>query len=97
MATTCRRARQDGVAAAPVPERLCLSIQDTGCGIPAEDVGRVFDPFFTTKTRGTGLGLSVAHGIIQEHGASIDIKSRAPGGTTFLLLFPMVAVSEACP
>jgi signal transduction histidine kinase len=55
--------------------RLRLSIRDTGKGIRADDLPHVFDPFFTTKSSGTGLGLSVSHGIIQEHQAVIDVES----------------------
>ena len=65
-------------------------IQDSGEGIPAEDLSHIFDPFFTTKAQGTGLGLSVAHGIIHEHGGMIDVKS-APGlGTTFTVAIPLL-------
>jgi signal transduction histidine kinase len=56
--------------------RLRLSIRDTGKGIRADDLPHVFDPFFTTKSSGTGLGLSVSHGIIQEHQAVIDVESQ---------------------
>jgi signal transduction histidine kinase len=67
-----------------------VSIRDTGEGIDALNLGRIFDPFFTTKSLGTGLGLSVAHGIIQEHGGMIDVESEPGKGTTFYLLFPLV-------
>jgi len=66
-----------------------VSIGDTGHGIAAEDLPRVFDPFFTTKSSGTGLGLSVAHGIIQEHGATVDVESKIGRGTTFHVMFPL--------
>lgn len=67
-----------------------VSIRDTGEGIPAEHLSRIFDPFFTTKSHGTGLGLSVAHGIIQEHGGVIDVESDVTKGTTFYLAFPLL-------
>jgi len=60
-------------------------------GIPPENLGKVYDPFFTTKStgRGTGLGLAVTYGIVQEHNGSIQVSSRAGEGTTFLLEFPV--------
>jgi PAS domain S-box-containing protein len=65
-----------------------LLVADTGSGIPAEEVSKIFDPFFTTKRTGTGLGLSVTYGIIQEHGGTVDVQSRPGAGTTFILSFP---------
>jgi two-component system nitrogen regulation sensor histidine kinase GlnL len=72
-----------------------VSIRDSGGGIREEDVNHVFDPFFTTKTSGTGLGLSVAHGILQEHKVGIDVDSQIGVGTTFHLTFPLMATEEA--
>ena len=72
-----------------------LNIRDTGEGIQAENLGRIFDPFFTTKSHGTGLGLSVAHGIIQEHGGIIDVESEIAKGTTFTIIFPLISRKEA--
>jgi signal transduction histidine kinase len=70
-------------------------IRDTGSGIASEHLGRIFDPFFTTKNgngaterRGTGLGLAVTYGIIQEHGGKVHVESRVGSGTTFTLEFP---------
>ena len=65
-----------------------ITIQDTGEGISAENLPHIFDPFFTTKDQGTGLGLSVAHGIILEHGGSIDVTSEPGRGTTFTITLP---------
>lgn len=73
---------------------LRLSIRDSGKGIRPEDISHVFDPFFTTKSSGTGLGLSVSHGIIHEHHGAIDLESEVGRGTTFHLLFPLLR-SEA--
>jgi PAS domain S-box-containing protein len=78
-----------GDAQAP-GRRLRLSIADTGCGIPEEAMGRIFEPFFTTKPtgRGSGLGLSVVHGIVKNHGWDIQVASTVGAGTTVTLLLP---------
>jgi signal transduction histidine kinase len=70
-------------------EVLHITIRDTGEGIRKEDIPHVFDPFFTTKDYGTGLGLSVAHGIIQEHGGQIEVESEVQKGTAFHILLPL--------
>jgi PAS domain S-box-containing protein len=74
-----------------------VMISDTGSGIPQEHIHRIYDPFFTTKNaagngqkRGTGLGLSVTYGIIQEHAGKIHVESSPERGTTFFLDFPML-------
>jgi len=68
-----------------------LTIADTGCGIPAEDLQKIFDPFFTTKGvgKGTGLGLSVSHGTIEAHGGSIEVESTVGEGTEFRIYLPL--------
>jgi signal transduction histidine kinase len=77
-------------------ESVSVRVTDTGSGIAQEHIHRIYDPFFTTKTnpkegqnRGTGLGLSVTYGIIQEHAGNIRVESRPGEGTTFTLDFPM--------
>ncbi|MBA3881462.1 MAG: PAS domain-containing protein [Chthoniobacterales bacterium] len=71
-------------------EVLRVTVRDSGDGIREEDIGHVFDPFFTTKDYGTGLGLSVVHGIIQEHGGQIEVESQVARGTAFHILLPLV-------
>ncbi len=76
---------------------VSVAISDTGTGIAQEHIQRIYDPFFTTKTtpqenqrRGTGLGLSVTYGIIQEHAGKIRVESSPDAGTTFYLEFPLM-------
>jgi nitrogen-specific signal transduction histidine kinase len=71
-------------------EVLRVTIRDDGEGIRKEDIPHVFDPFFTTKDYGTGLGLSVVHGIIQEHGGQIEVESELQRGTAFHIILPLV-------
>lgn len=66
-----------------------ITIQDSGAGIPPENIKRLFDPFFTTKKEGTGLGLSIVHKILTQHHATIDVKSRENRGTIFYMRFPV--------
>jgi PAS domain S-box-containing protein len=68
-----------------------LQVRDSGSGIAAEDLGRIYDPFFTTKKpgEGTGLGLSVVHGIIQNLGGAIAVTSRIAAGTVFTVWIPL--------
>jgi signal transduction histidine kinase len=69
-----------------------VEVSDTGEGIPAENLKKVFDPFFTTKEvgTGTGLGLAVSYGIIQEHSGTIEAKSDPGAGATFRIVFPTI-------
>jgi two-component system, NtrC family, sensor kinase len=77
-------------------DMVSVRVSDTGSGIAQEHIQRIYDPFFTTKAtaregqnRGTGLGLSVTYGIIQEHAGKIRVESKPGSGTTFALDFPL--------
>jgi PAS domain S-box-containing protein len=83
--------------ATEVNGHVSISIADSGSGIAPEHLRRIYDPFFTTKTarrdgqpRGTGLGLAVTYGIIQEHSGKIHVESQVGSGTTFYLEFPLL-------
>lgn len=73
-------------------DRMQITVEDDGPGIPADLQRHVFDPFFTTRRDrgGTGLGLSVVHTIVTEHGGSIDVDERAGGGSVFRLELPVM-------
>ncbi len=73
-----------------------VEFQDTGHGIPEENLERIFDPFFTTKDagHGTGLGLAISYGIVKEHRGSISVKSVVDQGTTFTIRLPVTAEEE---
>ena len=75
------------------PDEIKIEVADTGIGIAPENLGKIFDPFFTTKGvgNGTGLGLAVSYGIVQEHGGTIQAFSETGRGTTFVLSFPTAA------
>jgi len=75
---------------------VCLSVKDSGCGIPPENLQRIFEPFFTTKAvgHGTGLGLSMVIGIVQQHQGWIEIESTVGSGTCFRIMLPSIAPSD---
>jgi len=74
---------------------VCLSVEDRGTGIEPNVLSRIFDPYFTTKTadKGTGLGLAVVHGIIEEHGGFIQVNTEMGSGTEFQVFLPVLKAS----
>lgn len=72
-------------------ENVTIEIEDTGFGIPHENLGKLFTPFFTTKPigKGTGLGLAISYGIIKMHRGQINVKSQVGQGTTFIISLPI--------
>jgi signal transduction histidine kinase len=70
---------------------VVIQVADNGPGIPEEILPRIFDPFFTTKEvgQGSGLGLSIVHGIVERHGGTIEVDSRLDAGTTFTVTLPI--------
>jgi two-component system sensor histidine kinase HydH len=77
------------LAAAKQGEYISLQVQDQGQGIDSELLDKIFDPFFTTKEYGTGMGLSVAHQIVAQHGGSLTAQKNAGLGMTFSVLLPL--------
>jgi signal transduction histidine kinase len=81
---------QEPTAPAPPRPVARIAISDSGPGIPAEHLDRIFEPYFTTKQGGTGLGLALAHKIIQGHDGSLRVESGVGSGATFVVMLPVV-------
>jgi signal transduction histidine kinase len=92
-----RRARPPDGDAASEDEYLCVTVEDQGHGITPEHLAHIFEPFFTTKGigEGTGLGLSVAYGIVREHGGWIAVDSEVGKGSRFCIFLPRAADAGA--
>ncbi len=80
----------------PAGHWVRIAVEDTGCGIPRENMERIFEPFFTTKKvgQGTGLGLATVYGIIRQTGGYLGVKSKVGKGATFEIYLPVVPDSE---
>ena len=72
-----------------------VSFKDTGCGIAREDHDKIFYPFYTTKDKGSGLGLSIVHRIVEDHGGRIHVQSQVGEGTTVSIFLPLMDDSVA--
>ena len=77
--------RTTGGGAGP---RVSVAVIDHGPGIPTDQLGRIFDPYFTTRPKGSGLGLSVVHAVVERHGGTIEVQSRPGHGASFTVAFP---------
>jgi signal transduction histidine kinase len=82
---SCRRASR---------RRVALVVEDTGVGIPPENLPRIFDLYFTTKEKGSGIGLSMVFRIVQLHDGEVEVQSIPGGGTKFTLFFPQAIAQE---
>jgi len=82
----------------PAGDRVRISVEDTGVGIPPENIPKLFTPFFTTKPigRGTGLGLAITYGIVKMHRGQITVRSEVGKGTRFTVILP-VRIAQAQP
>jgi len=82
------------ISAAAQDDWLAVEVRDTGPGLSPDEIAKIFEPFYTTKSNGTGLGLAVSYGIIQQHGGRIDVNSTAGVGTTFTVRLPIRPAAE---
>jgi signal transduction histidine kinase len=84
------------LAAAPGPRRTVeVRVEDTGVGIPPENLGKIFDLYYTTKEHGTGIGLSMVYRIVQVHDGEVEVQSTPGHGTTFRMLLPQANGTQA--
>jgi len=92
------REDHDGYTILPAGDYAVIAVTDTGCGIEPDDMNRMFEPFYTRKSKtgrsGSGLGLSIVHGIVEDHDGHIDVESQIGRGTTFTLYLPLTRSPE---
>jgi signal transduction histidine kinase len=79
------------IEAHPFKDRIEVSVSDSGPGIPPDEIGRIFDYYYTTKEKGAGLGLPIAHRIIEAHGGQVKVASRVGSGTKVTVTLPVKA------
>jgi signal transduction histidine kinase len=82
----------DPAPGAPGPG-VCVLIEDSGPGVPVAARDRIFEPFFTSKAKGSGLGLSIVHAIVAQHGGSVEVDDAPGGGARFNLRLPRLTSS----
>ena len=70
-------------------DMIAIAVQDTGVGIPPENMGKLFEPLFTTKTKGIGLGLAVSQKLAEANGGRIEVQSELGKGSTFTVYLPV--------
>ncbi len=88
------RSEEGPLPGTTVSHPVCLSVRDSGPGIPPEDVARIFAPFYTTRKGGSGLGLAVVHRAVEAHGGAVYAEAVAEGGTRFVVLLPGADVAS---
>jgi signal transduction histidine kinase len=71
-------------------QEVQIIFEDTGFGIPAENLSKIFNPFFSTRSDGTGLGLSITKNIVEQHGGKIEVESQVNVGTKFIITLPTI-------
>jgi signal transduction histidine kinase len=67
-----------------------IIFEDTGVGLPGENLPKIFNPFFSTRSDGTGLGLAIAKNIVEQHGGKIEVESQVNVGTKFIITLPAI-------
>jgi two-component system sensor histidine kinase HydH len=82
------------ISAAETEGGVAITVADTGTGIGQEKLSKIFDPYYTTKNTGTGLGLAVVQKVVDAHGGTVEVKSSAGAGTTFVITLPRGAGGE---
>jgi two-component system, cell cycle sensor histidine kinase and response regulator CckA len=85
-----RRVPPERIRAASSMQQVAIYVRDVGTGMPQDVLTRIFDPFFTTKNRSSGLGLSVVHGVVEEHGGWVEVTSALGQGSCFAIYLPVI-------
>ncbi len=85
-----RRVPPERIRAASSMQQVAIFVRDVGTGMPQDVLTRIFDPFFTTKNHSSGLGLSVVHGVVEEHGGWVEVSSAVDQGSCFAIYLPVM-------